>query len=29
VQTSSEVDHADEVTLFSAHDPWEFGRLAS
>jgi len=21
-------DHADEVTLFSAHDPWEFGRLA-
>jgi glyoxylase-like metal-dependent hydrolase (beta-lactamase superfamily II) len=22
-------DHADEVTLFSAHDPWEFGRLAS
>jgi glyoxylase-like metal-dependent hydrolase (beta-lactamase superfamily II) len=22
-------DHADEVTLFSAHDPWEFGKLAS
>lgn len=21
--------HASEVTLFSAHDPWEFGRLAS
>jgi glyoxylase-like metal-dependent hydrolase (beta-lactamase superfamily II) len=22
-------DHADEVAIFSAHDPWEFGRLAS
>ncbi|MDT7785791.1 MAG: hypothetical protein QOF58_4210 [Pseudonocardiales bacterium] len=22
-------DHAAEVTVFSAHDPWEFGRLAS
>ncbi|KJK42749.1 beta-lactamase [Lentzea aerocolonigenes] len=22
-------DHSGEVTLFSAHDPWEFGRLAS
>ncbi|WP_112263854.1 MBL fold metallo-hydrolase [Lentzea terrae] len=22
-------DHSAEVTLFSAHDPWEFGRLAS
>lgn len=22
-------DHASEVTIFSAHDPWEFGRLAS
>lgn len=21
-------DHADEVTVFSAHDPWEFARLA-
>lgn len=21
-------DHAQDVTLFSAHDPWEFGRLA-
>ncbi|WP_086664812.1 MBL fold metallo-hydrolase [Lentzea kentuckyensis] len=22
-------DHATDVTLFSAHDPWEFGRLAT
>jgi glyoxylase-like metal-dependent hydrolase (beta-lactamase superfamily II) len=22
-------DHAQDVTLFSAHDPWEFGRLAT
>ncbi len=22
-------DHADEVTVFSAHDPWEFARLAA
>ncbi|WP_405797359.1 hypothetical protein [Streptomyces sp. NBC_01506] len=22
-------DHADEITVFSAHDPWEFARLTA